>query len=71
MMEKPMRVQRCTTHFHACDCREWRFEQIRDAAIELLREVYDDLGEHNWKAADNLREAIGISIEDLRKGGEE
>jgi hypothetical protein len=29
VMEKPMRVQRCTTHHHACDCREWRFEQMK------------------------------------------
>ena len=25
------RAARCTTHFHACDCREYRYEQMEQA----------------------------------------
>jgi len=59
-----------------------RSEFIRDAAIELLRDAYGD-NEMAFAIEDEtyttikgmlvkkLREAIGISVEDLRKGGEE
>lgn len=33
-MNKPTR---CTTHFHACDCREYEFEQIRKEVQEKDR----------------------------------
>lgn len=38
-MNKPIR---CTTHFHACDCREYEFEQLRKENQEMreaLREA--------------------------------
>lgn len=31
MAKIPQRVRRCTTHHHACDCREWRYEQMEQA----------------------------------------
>ena len=31
-MSKPIR---CTTHFHACDCREYEFEQLRKENQEM------------------------------------
>jgi len=43
---------------------------IRDAAIELLRGAYSDDEYVDARALDDLRQAIGISIEDLRKGGD-
>lgn len=45
-MNKPIR---CTTHFHACDCREYEFEQLRkemqekDAEIEKLISCLTDI----------------------------
>lgn len=34
----PERVRRCTTHHHACDCREYEFEQAK-ARIEALEDA--------------------------------
>jgi len=54
--------------------RRPRLTLIRDAAIELLRDAYSgtfcSMSTFNVDLK-NLREAIGISIEDLRKGGDE
>ena len=39
---------RCTTHFHACDCREERFKELQaqlDEAVKIL-EFYAD--HKNW-----------------------
>ena len=43
-MKKPPRVLRCTTHHHACDCREFRFELMETALriIHTWAAVYDD-----------------------------
>ena len=32
-MNKPIR---CTTHFHACDCREYEFEMVKKENEELI-----------------------------------
>ena len=51
-MNKPIR---CTTHFHACDCREYEFEKVkRQLEIQTMRvenlkksnEFYSN--EENW-----------------------
>lgn len=50
-MNKPIR---CTTHFHACDCREYEFEQLRkdlqekDEEIEALKTKRESL-KYFWK----------------------
>jgi hypothetical protein len=63
------RAERCVTHSYACDCREYRSQQIKQAAIDLLWYFYeaDDRPTEAWPPAETLREAVGISIEDLRK----
>ena len=33
-MNKPIR---CTTHFHACDCREYEFEMVKKENEELTK----------------------------------
>jgi len=30
------RAERCVTHSYACDCREYRFERMREALIRIL-----------------------------------
>lgn len=45
---------RCTTHFHACDCREYEFEQLRKEIQEkdrfiLSQEKYRQRTEAFWK----------------------
>lgn len=58
---------------------EREFEKIRDAAIELLREAYGDneiafcLQDDTYTTlkgslVNKLREALGISVEELREG---
>lgn len=37
-MNKPIR---CTTHFHACDCREYEFEQLREENNKLQKKLDD------------------------------
>jgi hypothetical protein len=68
--EGPSKPRTCVTHHHACDCREREFEKIRDAAIELLREIHANLQGADYlqlhPACRTLREAIGISVEELR-----
>jgi hypothetical protein len=34
--EGPRKPRTCTTHHHACDCREREFEKIREQRDELL-----------------------------------
>ncbi|MDX9776846.1 MAG: hypothetical protein RBT40_13005 [Petrimonas sp.] len=34
-MKIPHRVQHCTTHHYACDCREWRYEQM-ESALKII-----------------------------------
>ena len=36
--EKPLSVQRCTTHHHACNCREW-------SNNELIRELKQEIAD--------------------------
>lgn len=36
MTKRPQRVERCTTHHAACDCREWQFEQMAKA-LRIIR----------------------------------
>ena len=40
MSDMPERVRRCTTHHHACDCREYEFEQAK-VRIEALEKLLD------------------------------
>ena len=56
----PERVMRCTTHHHACDCREYEFEKAK-ARIQALekaaREVvgfYAMNSQHPSEAVDAL-----------------
>lgn len=49
-MNKPVR---CTTHFHACDCREYQFEKIkRQLEIQTNR-------------VENLKEGLRRAKEDI------
>ncbi len=34
-MKRPKRVDRCTTHHHACDCHQWRYEQL-ESALKII-----------------------------------
>ena len=55
MSDMPERVRRCTTHHHACDCREYEFEQAK-VRIEALE-----------KAARGVVEARGIGFMQVHK----
>ena len=63
------RAERCVTHSYACDCREYRHERMRAAAIDLLYYFYVDGDQPRvvWGPAEALRQAVGISVEDLRE----
>lgn len=43
-----MSVERCTTHFHACDCREAAFTKLKErysvllAAVKKLQHVVEE-----------------------------
>ena len=33
---------RCITHHHACDCREWLFQEVVEALKDTLNEAIDE-----------------------------
>ena len=33
--QPPKRVRDCTRHFNGCQCREWRFEQMKQALLAI------------------------------------
>lgn len=37
----PDRVERCTTHHYACDCREWAHEQVEKSLQSRLAKARD------------------------------
>ena len=66
-MNKPIR---CTTHFHACDCREYEFEMMKKENEKLrnqlkwsLSRLDLDLNESDWKKAFRL-----MVIHEVRHG---
>jgi NADH:ubiquinone oxidoreductase subunit E len=52
---------------HACECHIRETKKIRDAAIEVLKGAYSDDEYIDARALEDLRNAIGISIEELRE----
>lgn len=34
-IKKPKRVERCVTHHHACECNQWRYEQL-EMALKII-----------------------------------
>lgn len=32
-------ASKCTTHHHACDCREWQFQELLRAAEDLINSL--------------------------------
>jgi len=48
------RADRCTTHHHACDCREYRYQEMEKAlkVISFLAEGemrYSNISQHNFE----------------------
>lgn len=68
-MNKPKRVLNCTTHHHACDCREFYFERMKVALkiIQTWASVYDERHEQPEHAmrliADKCSEALKDRVE--------
>ena len=57
MSDMPERVRRCATHHHACDCREYEFEQAKVRIEELTAEVEEQarvLGKSGSREAELL-----------------
>lgn len=53
------RAKRCVTHHFACDCREYRYEQMRDALIRIMVWADQDAisGETRQKAMGDIAKA--------------
>jgi len=52
-------MKECTTHFHACDCREEKFiEILKD--LDALKEKFDELTAENKTMLDTLSELYKI-----------
>ena len=54
MSDMPERVRRCTTHHHACDCREYEFEQAIIAREQEIEEQARLLGASASREAELL-----------------
>ena len=67
---------RCTTHFHACDCREERFEELQaqlDEAVKVV-EFYAEEFEYINHFTEGLlvrKEASLVKFEPLSKRARE
>lgn len=53
------RAERCVTHHFACDCRECRYERMRDALIRIMIWAESDAssGETRAKAMADIAKA--------------
>lgn len=53
------RAKRCVTHSYACDCREYRYERMRDALIRIMVWADQDVmsGETRRKAMADIAKA--------------
>lgn len=49
--------KQCTTHHHACDCREAKFKRLLEAAKEFAKSVHVD-DEEEEQAYDSLIKSI-------------
>lgn len=60
---------RCVTHSYACDCREYRSQQIKQAAVALVKRLYysDERIFYDWSEVSDLMDAIGVTVENLVK----
>ena len=59
-------MSRCTTHHHACDCREERFRILESENKELreaLRECADSFEEYSAYAGEYLVKKHGVEEE--------
>lgn len=63
-MNKPIR---CTTHFHACDCREYEFEMIK-RQLEIQTKRVENLKKSNefYSEKDNWEQPIIRGYQALR-----
>ena len=61
------RSERCVTHSYACDCREYRSQQIKRAAIDLVKRLYysDERIFYDWSEVSELMDAVGVTVDDL------
>ena len=61
------RSERCVTHSHACDCREHRSQQIKRAAIDLVKRLYysDERIFYDWPEVSELMDAVGVTVDVL------
>lgn len=52
-------AKRCVTHRYACDCREYRYERMRDALIRIMVWADQDVmsGETRRKAMADIAKA--------------
>ena len=59
-----MSAKHCTTHHHACDCREAKFKALREAAQAVVDEVMMPVeGDYHYReeesaAMDKLKAAL-------------
>jgi hypothetical protein len=58
---KPHKVERCTTHHYACNCREWMFKEMEMALrdIQKLTSVDPkDVGDLLWQIRKRCKDVL-------------
>ena len=55
-------MKQCTTHHHACDCREEKFKQLEqeNAALREERDSYRLRAEQNWGLRKEIQSALNV-----------
>lgn len=61
------RADRCVTHSYACDCREYRSQQIKQLAVDLVKRLYysDERIFYDWSEVSEIMDAVGVTVDDL------
>ena len=63
-----MSAKHCTTHHHACDCREAKFEALREALRWTIESI--DITDWSRDGIEMLDSARQLYL-DTREGGDE
>ena len=60
------RAERCVTHHHACDCREYKFQEL-EAELAVLRELLYDAYELGQTDAAGNGTLAGVAYKDKKQ----
>ena len=77
-MNKPIR---CTTHFHACDCREYEFEMMKKEnerlkyelayGVRIINDLKEELKSKDKDVGQDLKNVLNNVFKAIKEGDDE